>query len=110
MRGAILVELNAPLIVDDIEIPELQCGQVLVQVHCSGICGAQIGEIAGVKGPDKFLPHLLGHEGGGVVLQVGPGVTQIREEDRVCIGAKVLAFRRNRRSISGMAVRLTPAG
>jgi S-(hydroxymethyl)glutathione dehydrogenase / alcohol dehydrogenase len=84
-RAAILVELNSPLIVDEIEIPKLQCGQVLVQVHCSGICGAQIGEIAGVKGPDKFLPHLLGHEGGAVVLEVGPGVTQVREGDRVCM-------------------------
>ena len=66
---------------DEIDIPKLECGQVLVQVHCSGICGAQLGEIAGVKGPDKFLPHLLGHEGGAVVLEMGPGVTAVRKGD-----------------------------
>ena len=73
-KAAILTELNKPLVVDEIEVPVLDVGQVLVRVHASGICGAQIGEISGAKGPDKWLPHLLGHEGGGVVLEVGPGV------------------------------------
>ncbi len=82
-NAAILENLNEPLILDEIEVPELDCGQVLVKVHCSGICGAQLGEIAGVKGPDKYLPHLMGHEGGGVVKAVGPGVTIVKEEDRV---------------------------
>ncbi len=82
-KAAILTELNSPLVVDEIEIPKLKCGQVLVQVCCTGICGAQLGEIAGNKGPDKYLPHLLGHEGGAVVLEVGPGVTHVRAGDRV---------------------------
>ena len=84
-KAAILTELNAPLVVDEIEVPPLDCGQVLVQIHCSGICGAQLGEIAGVKGPDKFLPHLLGHEGGGIVRDTGPGVTHIKKGDRVVL-------------------------
>jgi len=83
MNAAILETLNEPLVLDEIEVPELECGQVLVQVHCSGICGAQLGEIAGVKGPDKYLPHLMGHEGGGVVKAVGPGVTHVKEGDHV---------------------------
>src|SRR5690348_7075385 len=83
MKAAVLVELNQPLILADLEVPALDVGQVLVDVRCSGICGAQLGEIAGVKGPDKFLPHLLGHEGGGVVLQVGPGVTHVKPGDHV---------------------------
>ena len=83
IKAAILETLQAPLVLDEIEVPALECGQVLVQVHCSGICGAQLGEIAGAKGPDKFLPHLLGHEGGGVVLEIGPGVTHIRKGDHV---------------------------
>jgi len=61
----------------------LEYGQVLVRVHYSGICGAQINEIEGTKGPDKFLPHLLGHEGGAVVKACGPGVTVVKPEDRV---------------------------
>jgi S-(hydroxymethyl)glutathione dehydrogenase/alcohol dehydrogenase len=85
MKAAILERLNAPLVVDDIEIPPLECGQVLVQIHCSGICGAQLNEISGTKGEDRFLPHLLGHEGGGVVVDIGPGVTQVKPGDHVVL-------------------------
>jgi len=84
MRAAVLVELNAPLQVAEMDLPErLAYGQVLVQVHYSGICGAQINEIDGVKGPDKFLPHLLGHEGSATVLEVGEGVRTVKPGDRV---------------------------
>ena len=41
------------------------------------------GEIDGIKGPDKFLPHLLGHEGGGIVESIGPGVTKVKKGDHV---------------------------
>ena len=60
-------------------------GQVLVDVHYSGICGAQINEIDAVKGPDKFLPHLLGHEGSGLVKEVGLVVTTVKDGDRVVL-------------------------
>ncbi len=83
MKAAIIEKLNAPLIVDEIDVPCLDYGQALVHVHRSGICGAQLGEIAGVKGEDKHLPHLLGHEGGGIVIDIGPGVTHIRKGDHV---------------------------
>ncbi len=84
MKAAILVEQKTPLIVDDVELPDkLQYGQVLVRIICSGICGSQIGEIEGVKGPDKFLPHLLGHEGGGIVEKIGPGITKVKVGDHV---------------------------
>ncbi len=84
MKAAILVEQNKPLIIDEVGVPDgLQYGQVLVKVVCSGICGSQIGEIGGVKGPDKFLPHLLGHEGGGIVQDVGPGVKHVKKDDHV---------------------------
>src|SRR6266516_5153505 len=86
MRAAILTELNAPLAVADLELPrDLTFGQVLVKVHYSGICGAQINEIEGAKGPDKFLPHLLGHEGSATVLDVGPGVKTVNKADRVVL-------------------------
>jgi S-(hydroxymethyl)glutathione dehydrogenase/alcohol dehydrogenase len=85
MTAAILETLSAPLVLGEVEIPELECGQVLVRIQCTGICGAQLGEIDGKKGPDKFLPHLLGHEGGGLVLKTGPGVTQVREGDHVVL-------------------------
>lgn len=82
-RAAILETLNHPLVVDEVEFSALDVGQVLVEVGASGICGAQLNEIQGVKGEDKFLPHLLGHEGGGRVLETGPGVAQVRKGDHV---------------------------
>lgn len=48
--AAILVEQRKPLALEEIEIPALRYGQVLVRVLCSGICGSQLGEIDGVKG------------------------------------------------------------
>lgn len=83
--AAILIEQRKPLLVDEVEVPELGFGQVLVQVKVSRICGSQLGEIDGVKGPDKYLPHLLGHEGGGVVVEVGPEVTHVRPGDHVVL-------------------------
>ncbi len=85
-RAAILVELRAPLVVAEIELPPtLAAGQVLVQLHFSGICGSQLGEINGAKGEDKYLPHLLGHEGSGTVLEAGPGVRYVKPGDRVVL-------------------------
>ena len=60
-------------------------GHVLVKMTASRICGSQLGEIEGVKGPDKYLPHLLGHEGGGIVLEVGPEVTRVKVGDHVVL-------------------------
>lgn len=83
MKAAILVDQKKPLEIGDLALPKLDFGQVLVEVHASGICGSQLNEIDGVKGADKFLPHLLGHEGGAVVQEVGPGVTRVRPGDHV---------------------------
>lgn len=85
-KAAILTELRKPLIIAEIEIPqELKVGQVLVKIHFSGICGSQLGEIDGAKGEDKFLPHLLGHEGSGIVVAIGPGVKTVSLGDKVVL-------------------------
>jgi len=81
--AAILVELEKPLVLEEVEIPKLTFGQVLVKVLCSGICGSQLGEIDGIKGKDNYLPHLLGHEGTGIVLDCGEGVTTVKDGDKV---------------------------
>ena len=86
MKSAILVESKKPLVVAEIDLPEkLEFGQVLVKVCYSGICGAQINEIDAVKGVDKFLPHLLGHEGSGIVEKIGEGVTTTKPGDHVVL-------------------------
>lgn len=85
MKAAILTQLGDPLVVVALELPALVVGQVLVRVKYAAICGAQLNEIDGAKGPDKYLPHLLGHEGVGTVEAVGPGVTTKNVGDRVIL-------------------------
>jgi S-(hydroxymethyl)glutathione dehydrogenase/alcohol dehydrogenase len=55
----------------------------LVEIKSTRICGSQLGEIDGVKGADRYLPHLLGHEAGGIVREVGPLVTRVKEGEHV---------------------------
>ena len=84
--AAILIKLHAPLVVDEINLPtKLSFGQVLVKILYSTICGSQLNEIDGVKGPDRFLPHLLGHEASGEVVAVGEGVTRVKRGDKVVL-------------------------
>ena len=86
MKSAILVESKKPLVVAETDLPaKLEFGQVLVKVCYSSICGAQINEIDAVKGPDKFLPHFLGHEGSGIVEKIGEGVTTVKPGDHVVL-------------------------
>ena len=84
-QAAVLIAQKQPLEIMEVEIPSLQYGQVFVQLSSSRICGSQLGEIAGVKGPDRWLPHLLGHEGCGRVLEVGPEVRKVKPGDKVCL-------------------------
>lgn len=83
MKAAILEELNKPLKICEVELTDLQYGQVKVKVLKSGLCGAQLQEIAGLKGNANFLPHLLGHEGCGIVEEIGLGVTNVKIGDKV---------------------------
>ena len=82
-KAAILEKINEPLAVREIETTDLKIGQVLVKIVVSGICGAQLHEIRGYKGNEKFLPHLMGHEGCGIVEEIGPGVSFVKPGDRV---------------------------
>ena len=82
-KAAILETLGKPLVIDELEILPLGVGQVLVEVHRSSICGRQLAEISGAKGPDKYLPHLMGHEGGGIVIDIGSGVTHVKPGNHV---------------------------
>lgn len=85
-KGAILAESKQPLVVDEYSLPEsLDVGQVLVKVHYTSICGAQLNEIDAVKGPDNWLPHMLGHEASATVVEVGPGVTTSKPGDAVIL-------------------------
>ena len=84
-QAAVLVEIGRPLEIAELEIPALQPGQILVEVAVSGVCRTQLNEARGFKGPDPYLPHCLGHEGTGRVLEVGAGVNKVKPGDSVIL-------------------------
>ena len=61
----------------------LKKNQVLVKIHYSGICGKQVEEYNFKMGKDRFIPHLLGHEGSGEVVQISSGVKHVKPGDKV---------------------------
>jgi S-(hydroxymethyl)glutathione dehydrogenase/alcohol dehydrogenase len=85
INAAVLEKLGEPLRLISIESRELLHGQVLVQVLFSGVCRSQLMEVSGGRGEDLWVPHLLGHEGSGIVLDVGPGITKVRPGDEVIL-------------------------
>ena len=86
MKAAVLYETGKPLVVEDgIEVPALQPGQVLVKVAYSGVCRSQLMEVKGKRGEDAYLPHLLGHEASGWVIETGTEVTKTKPGDKVVL-------------------------
>lgn len=83
--AAVLVELGKPLELTELEIPALKPGQVLVEIKFSGVCHTQILEARGYRGNDPYIPHCLGHEGSGVVVEAGPGCTKVKPGDHVVL-------------------------
>ena len=82
--AAVLTKNNSPLkIINKLKFTKLRKGQVLVRILHSAICRSQIMEIEGKRGKDKYLPHLLGHEGAGIVHGVGAGVKKITKGDKI---------------------------
>jgi len=86
MRGVVLTQPGGDLeIATDLEAPEPLYGQVSVQVVFSGVCHSQVMEARGLRGEDRHVPHLLGHEGTGLVRAIGSGVTKVAPGDRVVL-------------------------
>lgn len=86
MKAAVLFELNKPLRIIDIDYAGPEFGQVEVELIYSGVCHSQVMEVTGGRGEDKYLPHLLGHEGVGIVRNIGPGVDKVKPGDNVVLG------------------------
>ena len=84
-KAAVLRKTGQELSIEEIESSSLSYGQVLVRLKYSGICRSQLMEKEGKRGEDKWLPHLLGHEGFGVVEEIGEGVTKCKPGDRVVL-------------------------
>lgn len=87
MKAAVLYQTGSPLVVEEgIDIPDLKPGQVLVRIAYSGVCRSQLMEVRGKRGDDRYLPHLLGHEGSGWVVETGAGVGKVKKGDPVILG------------------------
>jgi S-(hydroxymethyl)glutathione dehydrogenase/alcohol dehydrogenase len=86
IQAAVLYELNKPLRISELTLPELLPGQVLVKIFYSGVCRSQLMEARGYRGKDPWLPHLLGHEASGEVVAAGEGVTKVQLGDKVIMG------------------------
>jgi S-(hydroxymethyl)glutathione dehydrogenase / alcohol dehydrogenase len=84
-EAALLVQTGQPLVLAEIETPALRPGQVLVEVAYSGACGTQVMEWRGDKGEDKWVPHCLGHEGTGTVLEAGHAVSKVKVGNKVVL-------------------------
>jgi len=82
IRAAVLERFGEPLVVQDLELADPREGEVLVRLHACGVCHTDMYTASGVD-PSGYAPTVLGHEGAGVVERVGPGVTSLREGDRV---------------------------
>ena len=86
-KGAVLVETGKNIeIIENIKIPELKRGQVLVKISYAGVCHSQLMEVRGMRGHDAYLPHLLGHEAVGNVVKTGDDVTKVNTGDEVILG------------------------
>ena len=85
-KAAALFKQKNKLKIIDLEFPKkLHRGQVFVKIIRFAICGAQINEINGVKGEDKYLPHLMGHEGYGEIIKIGPSVKKFKKKQKVIL-------------------------
>lgn len=84
-QAAVLVAQGKPLEIMTLTLPPLKPGQVLVEIAWSGVCHTQLNEVRGKRGPDRFIPHTLGHEAAGKVVAVAPGVAKVKPGDAVVL-------------------------
>ena len=80
MKAAVCYEFNQPLVVEDLELSAPQHGEVVVKLHACAVCHSDIHWFKGDFGGE--LPRVCGHEAAGEVVELGPGVTQLRGGER----------------------------
>ncbi len=81
-RAAVAFEPGQPLSVETVDLEGARAGEVLVEVKATGLCHTDAFTLSG-RDPEGLFPTILGHEGAGVVLEVGEGVTSVRPGDHV---------------------------
>ncbi|HWK71578.1 MAG TPA: S-(hydroxymethyl)glutathione dehydrogenase/class III alcohol dehydrogenase [Burkholderiaceae bacterium] len=81
-KAAIAWKAGEPLTIEDVELQGPKAGEVLVEIKATGICHTDYYTLSGAD-PEGIFPSILGHEGAGVVLETGPGVSSLKAGDHV---------------------------
>ncbi len=82
VKAALAFEMGKPLRVETVQLQGPKVGEVLVEIKATGVCHTDEFTLSG-KDPEGLFPAILGHEGAGVVVEIGPGVTSVRPGDHV---------------------------
>ena len=81
-RAAVAHEAGAPLAIETVDVEGPRAGEALVEIKATGVCHTDEFTLSGAD-PEGLFPSIMGHEGAGVVVDVGPGVTTLRKGDHV---------------------------
>ena len=81
-RAAVAHRAGAPLTIETVDLEWPRFGEVLVEIKATGVCHTDQFTLSG-DDPEGLFPAILGHEGAGIVVDVGPGVTTLRKGDHV---------------------------
>jgi S-(hydroxymethyl)glutathione dehydrogenase/alcohol dehydrogenase len=82
VRAAVAHKAGAPLTIETIQLEGPRAGEVLVELKATGICHTDKYTLSGAD-PEGLFPAILGHEGAGIVVDIGPGVTSLKKGDHV---------------------------
>ena len=82
VRAAVAVAAGKPLAVTSVQLEGPKQGEVLVEIKATGVCHTDQFTLSGAD-PEGQFPAILGHEGAGIVVDVGPGVTSVAKGDHV---------------------------
>ncbi len=82
VRAAVAYEAGKPLVVEKVQLDGPKAGEVLVEIKATGLCHTDEFTRSGAD-PEGLFPAIFGHEGAGVVVDVGPGVTTLKKGDHV---------------------------
>ncbi len=82
VQAAVAHEAKKPLVIETVDLDGPRAGEVLVEVKATGVCHTDAYTLSGAD-PEGIFPSILGHEGAGVVVDVGPGVTSVKKGDHV---------------------------
>lgn len=82
VRAAVAFEAGKPLSIETVDLEGPKAGEVMVEIKATGICHTDEFTLSGAD-PEGAFPAILGHEGAGVVVEVGPGVTSVKPGDHV---------------------------